>query len=1167
VTFEEILAQVRELLEREGRVAYRVLKRRFELNDEDLEDVKADLIDAKRVAMDEEGKVLVWAGTTVVSLQLSVDSSSNAVALQPPNTELRTQISSPQTLDPRRQTLDDAAERRQLTVMFCDLVGSTALSEQLDPEELRQVVQAYHQVSDEAIGRFDGQVAQHLGDGLLVYFGYPVAHEDDAQRAVRAGLAIVGAMQELPRRLNMQLPWPLQVRIGIHTGLVVVGEVGSGAKRELLALGETPNIAARLQGLAAPDAVVISGATYRLVQGLFECQDRGPQEVKGLSTPLSLYHVVRESAAQSRFEAAVTSGLTPLVGREQEVGLLRERWGRVKEGEGQVVLLNGEAGIGKSRLVQVLKEQLAEEPHSRLECHCSPYYQNSAFYPLIDLLQRMLQFKRDDSPEEKLRKLERALEPYGFALPEVVPLFASLLSVPLSDRYVPLTFTPQKQKEKTQQAVLAWLRKQSEKQALLWVWEDLQWIDPSTLEFLGLLINQGPTARTLTLLTFRPEFTLPWALRSHLTQLTLSRLPRKQIEAMVERVTGGKGLPVEVMQQVVSKTDGVPLFVEELTKMVLESGLLKKENGHYALSGPLPSLAIPATLQDALMARLDRLAAVREVAQLGATLGREFPYELIHAISPVEEAKLQEALAKLVEAEVLYQRGLPPQASYLFKHALIQETAYQSLLKSKRQQYHQQIAQILEGRFPETKETQPELLAHHYTEAGLIAQAIPYWQQAGEKATVRSAYVEAISHLIKGIELLKTLPDTPERTQQELALQFALGMALVTTKGFASPEGGNVIARARELCRQVGETPQLLGVLVGVVVFYLNRAELKTAHELAEQYLRLAQSVQDPYPLVWAHLLMGMPLFNLGEFVLAQEHLEQGMAFYDPLQHRVLAFRAGADPGTGTLSMGAFALWSLGYPDQALKRHREALTLAQEVSHPLSLANTLANAAWLHVLRREEQEIQERAEALVALCNEQGFAQYLASDPILRGWALAEQGQGEEGIEQIRQGMAAWQATGAELWRPFFLALLADSYGNVGQTEQGLATVIDALVQVEKTGERWYEAELYRLKGQLTLQQFQVPDSRFQQVDNPQSASRNPQLEAEECFLKAIEVARRQQAKSWELQAATSLSRLWQRQGKKNEARQLLGEIYGWFTEGFETKDLQEAKALLEELA
>jgi class 3 adenylate cyclase/tetratricopeptide (TPR) repeat protein len=786
------------------------------------------------------------------------------------------------------------AERRQLTVMFCDLVGSTALPEQLDPEELREVVRAYQEVCAEAVDSHDGYIAQYLGDGLLVYFSYPQAHEDDAQRAVRAGLGIVGAIHELPL-LNTRLQQTLQVRIGIHTGLVVRGEMGGGKKRDPMAIvGETPNIASRLQGLAKPNTVVISSATYRLVEGLFECHDLGMHALKGISSPMKVYQVICESGVWSRFEVSATKGLTPLVGREQEVGLLLERWEQVKEGRGQVVLLSGEAGIGKSRLVQVLKEYVAGEAHARIESRCSPYYQNSAFYPVIDHLQQLL-FKKEDSPEEKLGKLKRALVGAQHAVPlqEAVPLFASLLSLPLPDRYPPLNLTPQRQKQKTMEALLAWLMKEAEKQPVLRIVEDLHWVDPSTLEYLSLLVEQVPTARIFTLLTFRPDFSPPWTGRAHLTQITLNRLNRTQVEVMVERVTGGKAIPAEVLQQLVARTDGVPLFVEELTKMVLESGLLTEQEGYYELTGPLPPLAIPTTLQDSLMARLDRLGTVKEVAQLGATLGREFTYELLHAVSPLDEATLQRELDKLVEAELIYQRGLPPQTRYFFKHALIQEAAYQSLLKSKRQQYHQKIAQILEERFTETAETQPELLAHHYTEAGFVGQAIPYWQKAGQIARQHSANVEAISHLTKGLGLLKTLEDTHERNQQELDLQTTLGPALMSTKGYASTEVEKIYTRALEICQQIGKTPQLFPVLRGLWEFYEVQGKLPTAHVLGEQLLSLAQSLQDPPLLLVAHDVLADTLLWLGEFASARAHSEQGIALYNLQQHRTLAFLYG----------------------------------------------------------------------------------------------------------------------------------------------------------------------------------------------------------------------------------------------------------------------------------
>jgi tetratricopeptide (TPR) repeat protein len=605
------------------------------------------------------------------------------------------------------------------------------------------------------------------------------------------------------------------------------------------------------------------------------------------------------------------------------------------------------------------------------------------------------------------------------------------------------------------------------------------------------------------------------------------------------------------VQQIVAKTDGVPLFVEELTKMVLESGLLTEVTDRYELRGALPPLAIPATLQDSLMARLDRLAPVREIAQVGATLGREFSYELLHAVSPLDEAALQQGLRQLVEAELIYQRGLPPQATYLFKHALIQDTAYQSLLKSTRQQLHQHIARVLEARFPEVKETQPELVAHHYTEARLAEQAIPYWQQAGQRAAQRSANVEAISHLTKGLEVLKGLPDTPERTRQELVLLTTLGPVLMATKGYAAFELEKVYTRAQELCRQVGETPQLFWVLVGLWVFYQFRAEHQTARKLAEQLLSLAQSVQDLALLVMAHHALGGTLFNLGEFVRARAHQEQGIAVYNPQQHNPYTNNpfAPVDLKVACLCQAALGLFFLGYPDQALERIQEALTWAQELSHPYSLTLALNNAAAVHSLRHEGQAAQERAEAMIALSTEQGFAQLMAFGTLSRGGALVEQGQVEEGIKQMQQGLAALRAMGSELFRSMGLTGLAAAYARVGQIEEGLSTVAEALALVDKTGERTVEAGLYVLRGWLL----------FFSTGDPAAA--------EACFQQALDIARRRSAKSGELLAVTSLSRLWQSQGKKDEARQILSEIYGWFSEGFETKGLREAKALLDELS
>jgi predicted ATPase len=685
---------------------------------------------------------------------------------------------------------------------------------------------------------------------------------------------------------------------------------------------------------------------------------------------------------------------------------------------------------------------------------------------------------------------------------------------------------------------------------VLFIVEDLHWIDPSTLEFLTLLVDQVPTACIFALFTYRPEFVASWGSRAHLTPITLNRLPRRLVEYLVERVAGDKALPSVVVQQVVAKTDGVPLFVEELTKMVLESGLLREGGDRYELAAPLPPLAIPTTLHDSLMARLDRLATVKGLAQLAATLGREFSYELLHAISPWDAGTLQQGLQQLVEAEFLYQRGLPPQATYLFKHALIQDAAYQSLLRSTRQQSHQRIAQVVEERFPELCKTQPELLAQHYTAAGCAEQAVVYWQQAGQHASDRSAYLEAVSHLTTGIELLKSLPETPAHTQQALTLYIALGAALFVTKGHAAPEVERAYIQARALCQQVGETPELVPVLFGLWRFYVVRPQLHTARELAETLLHLAQRTDDPVLAVVAHYALGFTSLCLGALPAARQHLEDGSAHYTPDQRRAPVFRMGQDPGVACRGNAARALWLLGCPEQALTRVHEALALAHELSYPFSLACARCVAAVVSQFRRDVLATYEHAEACVALSTEQGFPLWVAMGMSSRGWALAMQGQGEAGMAEVRQGLAAWRATGAALHVPYLCTVLADVTAHLGHSEDGLQALAEAHTLMEQHEERYWEAEICRLRGVLLLRQ-----------------TGTPQAEAEACFQQALDIARRQQAKSLELRAAMSLSRLWQEQGKRNQARELLAPLYGWFTEGFDTADLQEAKVLLRELA
>jgi predicted ATPase len=766
------------------------------------------------------------------------------------------------------------------------------------------------------------------------------------------------------------------------------------------------------------------------------------------------------------------------------------------------------------------------------------------------LFQRLWQFQTEDTPDTKLEKLEHALSQYRLPLEETVPLFAPLLSLPLpEDPYPLLNMSPQRQRQKTLETIVAILQEEAERHPVLFIVEDLHWTDPTTLEFLGLLVEQVPMAAIYTLLTCRPHFQPSWHHRSYLSEVTVHRISHTQVAQIVTSMTDGKTFPEEGLQQIIAKTDGVPLFVEELTKAILESGHLKEVAGHYELTGSFSTFAIPATLQDSLMARLDRLVTAKGIAQYAAVIGRGFAYDLLQAVSQLDALTLQRELGRLVEAEIVYQRGVPPQATYTFKHALIQDAAYASLLKSTRQHYHQRIAQVLEEQFPETDEAEPELLAHHYTEAGLTEQAVTYWYKAGQRASERSAHVEALAHLRQGLALLHTLPETPERTQQALLLHIALGASLIATKGYAAPEVGETYTRARQFCEHLDDPQQLFPVLRGLYGYYHVRAEYQTAHTLGEQLLVLAQQTQHSGMLVAAYRALGATLSFLGAAVSAHTYLTQGIALYDLQQHRSSALLYGEDAGVACGANDAWTLWRLGYPDQGLTRINEAVTVGKQIGHPFSLGFALSEAAIVHHFRREDRAAQACADAVISLATAQGFPYWKAFGAILRGWALAQQGQAQEGIDQINQGLMTYRATGAEMLRPWLLSLLAETHGTIGEPEAGLAVLTEALALVEKTGERWYEPELYRLKGELLLQQ-----------------SSDNQTEAESCFHQAITIAQSQQAKSWELRAATSLARLWQSQGKRQEAYDLLAPVYHWFTEGFDTLDLKGIKALLEEL-
>jgi class 3 adenylate cyclase/predicted ATPase len=1021
-----------------------------------------------------------------------------------------------------------AAERRQLTVMFCDLVGSTELSSRLDPEDLREVIAVYHRAVAEVVAQFDGFIAKYMGDGVLVYFGYPRAHEDDAERAVRAGLGVIDAVG----RLDVSSAKP-QARVGIATGLVVVGDlIGEGSAQEQSVVGETPNLAARLQALAEPNAVVIAPSTRRLVGDLFEYRDLGAVEVRGLAAPVPTWQVLRRSVVASRFEALRGAGLSPLVGRDEEIDLLLRRWARAKAGDGQVVLISGEPGIGKSRIAAALAGRLHAEPHLRLRYFCSPYHQDSALYPFVDQLERASGFARDDMPAAKLEKLETLL---ARAAPpdEDVAFLADLLSLPDSERHPLPSLSPQRKKERTLEALIRQLEGLARRQPVVMVLEDAHWIDPTSRELLDLAVERVRSLPVLLIVTFRPEFQPPWTGQPQVSVLTLNRLDRRDRTALVAQIAGGKALPEEVVAQIADRTDGVPLFVEELTKSVLESGV--------------PLVGIPTTLHDSLMARLDRLASVRLVAQIGAAIGREFPYPLLRAVSRLPEDELQAALARLVTSELVFQRGTPPDAVYAFKHALVQDAAHGSLLRGTRQQLHAQIAEALETHSPELVDSQPELLAQHYAEAGLVEKSVASWDKAARRSAARSAIAEAAAQFQKALDQLALLPDTPERQRQELDLRSGLGAVLLAVKGYAAPETGHASARARELWEQLGSPSEFLRVPFGQSRFHAMRGEYDLALRLDEDLLRLSRQRNDSGGLVLGHTSAGNNLWFVGRFASSRSHLEEVLALYDPISHRSLVHQAGYHPQLASQAILGIVLYCLGYPEQASAWSSAAIAEARSLAHPPSLASSLVLGAFPPLLGGDDSVLGERAEQLVAVTTEQGFAFWGAAGTVYRGWVKVKNGDVAEGISLLRSGSSAYRATGAETAVPYFLALLARACKIAGQVQEAVTRLDDALQIVERTGERWFAAELNRHKGQLLLRQGQSEA-------------------AEELYRKALSIAREQEAKLWQLRAAASLARLRRDQGRPAEARDLLAPVYGWFTEGFDTADLKEAKALLDEL-
>ncbi len=1123
--FDELLQQVVDLLKSEQRSSYRAIKKRFRLTDDDMEAIKDELIDAKHLAVDEKGKVLVWTGGRSADGGYGNGAQGKVTpGILPPD-----------------------AERRQLTVLFCDMVGSTQLAGRLDPEDWRDLLQQYQGCVSGVVDLFDGYVAQYLGDGILIYFGFPLAHADDARRAVRCSLEILHAIESLNERLRVERSLRLRVRIGIHTGPVVVGDVGAGTKHEQLALGGTPNLAARLEGLAAPGTILISADTHKLLDQQFHYEALGEKELKGIAAPVEVYRVLADSGIRSRFDRAATGVVLPMIGRQAEMDWLVRHWERAAVGSGQSVLITGEHGVGKSRLVQALKEYVSAHSGRWGVMRGSPYFHNTPLHPIIDIWREAMAWQSGDSDAVKLEKLESSLGQSYMPLAESVPLFAPLFRLPLPPgKYPPLALSPERQKHKTLDLLARLVLEFGYRRPFLLVVEDLQLIDPTTAEWLLMMVRRIESARLMLLFTCQPSITASCVPAKFVDVLNIDRLESGDVERMVLAVTGGKKLPDEVVAQIIDHTDGIPAAVEEVTKMLLESDLLAEEGDHYRLIGSLETMGIPATLQDSLMARLDQLTTAKPVAQLCATIGRYFDFKIVAAMSTLDRPTLTGELDRLVRAGVLAQRGEPPEASYNFRHSMLQQAAYQSLLKKTRRSYHLQIAKTLQKRFPDTP---AEVMAHHFAEAGRPVVAAEYWRKAGEAAIEQSANQEAIAHLSKGLDLIEGAPGSCEKTALELNLQINLGPAMIALKGWAAPEVAEIYTRARELSQQLKDTSQASKALLGLAAFHLVRADYRTAHEIIGELFDLARQEGSMEAEVAAEATLGCILMNLGQPGEGVEHLRKGLTDSLPAKHVWLSYHYGQHPQVFCLAMIGRALWLLGYPDQALARATEAVEAAREVSHPLSEAFALEWLGGVHLSRREYKEAHLVAQQALALSTDQGFPMYRATAALTRGTVLVEEGDGEDGIEQIKSSLKDIEATGARVNLPYYLSLLAESYASLSMTTESLETLDRAIGVIKVTGESWWLAEMHRLRGET----FRLRGDADASV--------------EVCFEEALLVARQQKAKSLELRAALSLGRVWCDQGKTVVAKELVGAVFDSFGEGLDSGDLVQGSDFLSSLS
>jgi class 3 adenylate cyclase/predicted ATPase len=1159
MTFDEILAQTLDLLQRQGRVSYRALKRRFALDDDYLEDLKAELIDAQRVAADEDGKVLVWSGGSGTAS--GSDNNHKRAPLSYTPTHLVEKILN------SRAALQ--GERKQVTVMFADLKGSMELLADRDPEEARRLLDPVLELLIEAVHRYEGTVNQVLGDGIMALFGAPLAHEDHAMRACYAAVWMQDAIGRYAEELRRRQGLDVQIRVGLNSGEVVVRSIGSDLHMDYTAVGQTTHLAARMEQLARPGTTLMTTNTLRLAEGFIEVTALGPVPVKGLKDLIEIYQLIRARPLRSRLRAAAAHGLTRFVGRQAEIEQLQRALERAGGGHGQVLAVIGEPGVGKSRLFYEFIHSHRTQGWLVLESFSVSYGKATAYFPVIDLLKTYFQIADRDETRTIRAKVTGHVLTLDETLRDTIPTLLALLeALPKEDPFQSLD--PSQRRQRTLDALKRLLLRESQVQPLLAVFENLHWIDSETQAFLNSLIDSLPMARLLLLANYRPEYQHAWGSKTYYTQLRLDPLPHASAAELLHALLGDDASLQSLSRLLIDRTAGNPFFLEESVRALVETQVLVGERGAYRQVQPLQTIQVPATVQAVLAARIDRLPAdEKRLLQTAAVVGTNFSFPLLQAVAEVPEAELRRSLTYLQAAEFIYETRLFPEFEYTFKHALTYQVAYESLLQERRRELHTRIMEALEELTCERLSEQVERLAHHAMRGEVWDKALTYFQQAGDKAAARSAHIEAISHLTNALDLLKHLPDAPRRVAQELALQTTLGGALMATRGHAAPEVEQAYGRAWELCRQVEETPELCRVLVGLHMFYRQRAELQTSYEVGKQLLTFAQSVQDSQFLLEAHQALGTTLYFMGEFVQAREHFEQGVALYDPLQHRSHAILYGQDPGVICLSTLSRALWALGYPDQAVQRLQESLALAQQVSHPFSLSFALYVAAVVYQYLQQVQATQEHTEALMALSTEQGFRQRLAQGRILLGWTLVEHGQLAEGIAQMRQSAAAYGATGADLGRSYYLALLAEAYSQGGQAEAGLAVLAEALAAMDEHDIRFNEAELFRLKGELLLRELAEEGSwpinsakpfPLPEVEPPALT------EVETCFRQALEIASRQDAKSLELRAAISLSRLWQQQGKSAAARELLAGIYGWFTEGFDTVDLQAAKALLDTL-